>query len=76
MNWTDCPLVESKPGVQRGRPVLRGTRMPAGDVVDNWEAGVDEAEIASNFRLTLQQVRAILAYAAEQQQANASHSVR
>ena len=25
MDWSDCPLVEVKPGVQRGRPVLKGS---------------------------------------------------
>lgn len=39
MDWSDCPLVEVKPGVQRGRPVLKGTRMPADDIGENWEAG-------------------------------------
>jgi uncharacterized protein (DUF433 family) len=58
MDWSDCPLVEVKPGVQRGRPVLKGTRMPADDIVDNWEAGLDAPEIASDFRLPLDDVRA------------------
>jgi uncharacterized protein (DUF433 family) len=67
-------LVEVRPGVQRGRPVLKGTRMPAEDIVENWEAGVDEAEIAANFRLPIAQVRAILAYAADHH--DAAHPVR
>lgn len=69
MDWSDCPFVEVKPGVQRGRPVLKNTRMPADDIIDNWEAGIDEAEIATNFRLPLDQVKAILAYAATHQDA-------
>jgi uncharacterized protein (DUF433 family) len=67
MDWSDCPLVEVKPGVQRGRPVLKGTRMPADDIVDNWEAGLDEPEIASNFRLPIDDVKAILSHAASHQ---------
>ncbi len=74
MDWSDCPLVEVKPGVQRGRPVLKGTRMPAEDIVENWEAGLDESEIAANFRLSVAQVKAILSYAANHQ--NAPRSVR
>src|ERR1700733_13447461 len=54
-------------GVQRSRPVLKGTRMPADDIVENWEAGVDEPDIATNFRLSIEQVKAILAYAATHQ---------
>lgn len=73
MDWSDCPLVEIKPDVQRGRPVLKGTRMPVDDIVNNWEAGVDEPEIASNFRLPIDQVKAILSYAAIHQ--DASHTV-
>lgn len=60
MDWSDCPLVEVKPGVQRGRPVLKGTRMPAEDIVENGEAGVDEADIAANFRLPVAQVKAAI----------------
>jgi uncharacterized protein (DUF433 family) len=60
MDGSDCPLVEVKPGVQRGRPVLKGTRMPADDIVENWEAGVDEPDIAANLRLPIVQVKAIL----------------
>ena len=74
MDWSDCPLVEVKPGVQRGRPVLKGTRMPAEDIVENWEAAVDESEIAANFRLPVAQVKAILSYTANHQ--NAPRSVR
>ena len=69
MDWSDCQLVEVKPGVQRGRPVLKGTRMPVDDIVDNWEAGVDEPEIAVNFQLPIDEVKAILSYAANHQDA-------
>jgi uncharacterized protein (DUF433 family) len=69
MDWSDCPLVEVKPDVQHGRPVLKGTRMPADDIVENWEAGVEEFDIASNFRLPIAQVKAILSYAAVHQDA-------
>lgn len=74
MDWSDCQLVESKPDVQRGWPVLKGTRMPADDIVDKWEAGVDEPEIASHFRLPVDQAKAILSYAARHQ--NAPRPVR
>jgi uncharacterized protein (DUF433 family) len=74
MDWSECPLVEVKPGVQHGRPVLRGTRMPADDIVENWEAGVDESDIAEDFRLPIEQVHAILAYASGHQ--SAPHPVR
>ena len=74
MDWSECTLVEVKPGVQRGRPVLRGTRMPVDDIVENWEAGVDESDIAKDFRLPVEQVHAILAFASGHQ--SAPHPVR
>jgi uncharacterized protein (DUF433 family) len=43
--------------------------MPVEDIVDNWEAGVDEPEIASDFRLPIDQVKAILLCAANHQDA-------
>jgi uncharacterized protein (DUF433 family) len=60
-------MVEIRPDVQHGRPVLKGTRMPVDDIVDNWETGLDETDIAANFRLPLAEVTAILAYAAAHQ---------
>ncbi len=46
IDWSECPLVEVKPGVQSGAPVLRGTRMPVNAIVDNFDYGVSVAEIA------------------------------
>jgi uncharacterized protein (DUF433 family) len=73
MDWSECSFVEVKPGIQRGRPVLKGTRMPVDDIVENWEAGEDEGEIAANFRLPIDLVKAVLTYAATHQ--DAPHSV-
>jgi len=33
MEWSDGSLVESKSGLQGGLPVLKGTRMPADDII-------------------------------------------
>lgn len=74
MDWSGCLPVEVIPGLQHGRPVLKGTRMPADDIVENWEAGVDEPDIAANFRLPVADVKAILSYAADHQ--DAPHPVR
>lgn len=69
MNWSNCPLVEVKPDVQHGRPVLRGTRMPVDDIVENWELGLDESDIAANFGLLISQIKEILSYAANHKDA-------
>lgn len=65
IDWSKFPLVEINPRVQRARPVLRGTRMPVDDILNNYEAGVEPNEIAQLFELPLEQVRQVLAYAAK-----------
>jgi uncharacterized protein (DUF433 family) len=63
IDWSECPLVEVEPEVQSGAPVLRGMRMPADAIVDNFDYGVSVAEIAEQFELPTDRVEAILAYA-------------
>ena len=63
VDWSECPLVEVKPGVHSGAPVLRGTRMPADAIVDNSDYGVSAAEIAEQFEISPDRVETILAYA-------------
>ncbi len=65
MDWSKCPIVEINPQIQRARPVLRGTRMPVHDILNNYEAGVVPEEIAQLFELPLAQVQQVLAYAAK-----------
>jgi uncharacterized protein (DUF433 family) len=55
--------VEVNPRVQNGAPVLRGTRMPANAIVDNFEYGVTVAEISEQFEVAPDGVQAILASA-------------
>jgi uncharacterized protein (DUF433 family) len=63
IDWSECPMVEIKPGVQSGAPVLRDTRMPADAIVDNFDHGVSVAEIAEQFELPPDHIQAIVAYA-------------
>ncbi|HXB67175.1 MAG TPA: DUF433 domain-containing protein [Candidatus Acidoferrales bacterium] len=63
IDWSECPLVEVKPGVQSGAPVLLGTRMPVDTIVDNFDYGVSGAEIVEQFEVPQDRVEAILAYA-------------
>jgi uncharacterized protein (DUF433 family) len=63
IDWSECPLVEAKPRVLGGAPVLRGTRMPASAIVDNFDYGLSIAEIAEQFELPCGHVEAILSYA-------------
>jgi uncharacterized protein (DUF433 family) len=63
IDWSECPLVEVKPSVQSGAPVLRGTRMPVSAIVDNFEYGVSVAEIAAQFEVPPERIKEIVAYA-------------
>ncbi len=62
IDWSQCPLVEVKPKVLAGAPVLRGTRMPVSAIVDNAAYGLSVAEIVEQFQIPEAQVQAILTY--------------
>ena len=51
--------------VQGGKPVLRGTRVTVDAVVRALAAGDDAVAVARAYRLTVEQVRAALLYAAD-----------
>lgn len=63
IDWSNCPLVEAKPGVQSGAPVLLGTRTPVDTIVDNFDYGVSIAEIAEQFEVPPDRIEAIVVYA-------------
>jgi uncharacterized protein (DUF433 family) len=63
IDWSECPLVEVKPRVQSGAPVLRGPRLPVSAIVDNFDYGLSAAEIAEQFEVGWDSVETILAYA-------------
>lgn len=63
IDWSNCSLVEIKPGVLSGAAVLRGTRMPADAIVDNFDYGLSAAEIAEQFEISPDRVEAVLTYA-------------
>jgi uncharacterized protein (DUF433 family) len=73
IDWSECPLVEMKQGVQSGAPVLRGTRMPVSAIVDNFDYGLSVPEIAEQFEVPPDRVEAIVAYA---QSHRVAHPVR
>lgn len=63
IDWAECPLVEIKPEVQSGAPVLLGTRMPVSAIVDNFDYGLSVSEIAEQFEISSERVEAIVTYA-------------
>ena len=64
MDWSECERVEIVPGKVSGKPVIKGTRVLADQVVEEAELGRSIDEIAENYpSLTLEKVRQLLAYA-------------
>ncbi len=69
VDWSGCPIVEVVPGKVSGVPIVRGSRVPADQVIENYDAGESPEDIAYNFDLSLDDIRAVLAYAASRQTA-------
>ena len=49
MDWSDCSFVERIPGKVGGQPVIKGTRIRAQTIIDNYEAGSSVEEIEENW---------------------------
>ena len=49
MDWSGCELVEVIPGKVSGRPLVRGTRIPADVIVGNYDSGSPLDEIQENY---------------------------
>jgi uncharacterized protein (DUF433 family) len=60
VDWTGCDLVERVPGKVSGRPIVRGTRILADTIVQDFELGSPLEEIQENYpdlpRSTIQQL--------------------
>jgi uncharacterized protein (DUF433 family) len=67
MDWSNCPDVESQPGVVSGVYVVKGTRVPADAVIDNADDGFSPEEIATEIYPTVPvaAVRRIIAFACQ-----------
>jgi uncharacterized protein (DUF433 family) len=64
VDWSDCSLVEVNPRKVSGAPILKGTRVQADSIVQNYEGGESVEEIAYNFSIPESAVRELVAYAA------------
>lgn len=63
---TIADRIEINPAVMVGKPVIRGTRIPVELVLRRLSEGATEAELLDAYpRLTVEDLRAALAYAAE-----------
>ncbi|WP_322518338.1 DUF433 domain-containing protein [Rhodopseudomonas palustris] len=61
-------IITIEPGKRGGRPCIRNMRISVADVLGWLAAGQSPAEIVSDFpELTEQDIRAVLAYAADRE---------
>jgi len=66
LDWSQCEAVERMPGKLSGAWVFRGTRIPVSGVFENLEDGMTVDQIVNMFQgLTLEQVKAVLDFAAD-----------
>ncbi len=63
MNWRERISVD--PSVCHGKACIKGSRVMVSAVLDNLAAGESPEQIASAFRITVADVQATIAYAAE-----------
>ena len=63
LDWSQCPAVESIPGKVSGAWVFKDTRLPVATIFENLEAGSPIEEIMEQFRVTREQINAVLEFA-------------
>jgi uncharacterized protein (DUF433 family) len=68
MDWQGCDLVEQVPGKMSGKPVVKGTRILADTVVEDFELGAPVEEIHESFpSLSIDTIRNLIAFANSKQ---------
>jgi uncharacterized protein (DUF433 family) len=71
LDWSQCAAVESIPGKVSGAWVFKETRIPVSIVFENLESGAT-IEIIEWFRVTREQIVAVLEFAARSLDLNRS----
>jgi uncharacterized protein (DUF433 family) len=68
MNPSYEHIITQEPGKRGGRPCIRGQRIAVSDILGWLAAGMSHAEIIADFpELTEEDIRAVLAYAADRE---------
>jgi uncharacterized protein (DUF433 family) len=63
VDWSDCALVEVDPAKVGGRPVVKGTRIPADTIITDEELGGSIEETQESFpSLSLETIRSLRDY--------------
>jgi uncharacterized protein (DUF433 family) len=64
MDWLECSEVEVVPGKQGGVPLIKGTRIPAQQIVDEHDLGSPVEEIVENYpSITRDQINTLISFA-------------
>jgi uncharacterized protein (DUF433 family) len=53
------------PAIRSGRPIIEGTRVPVELVVAKLAGGMTQEEVAAEYDITVDDIRAALSYAAQ-----------
>ena len=48
-DWLACELIETLPGKVSGRPIVRGTRILPGPIVNSFDAGATIDELCEDY---------------------------
>lgn len=65
IDWFHCSLVEVNPRKVSGAPILKGTRVQADAILENFDDGSPIEEISENFAVPESTIRELLAFAAD-----------
>ncbi len=69
IDWAGCNLVERIPGKVAGRPIVRGTRIAADTIVQDFELGEGIDDILEGFpSLSIEQIKQLIEFAQKQRQ--------
>jgi len=63
MDWSGCEIVEINPRKVSGAPIVKGTRVQADAIVENYESGSGVEEISENFGVPVGVVLELLEFA-------------
>jgi uncharacterized protein (DUF433 family) len=72
IDWTECALIETVPGKRGGKPVIKGTRLRAEDLLTNREQGI-EWLVENHGRITPDTVRAVFDFHDRHKRARVPH---
>ena len=63
------PLITTNPGIEGGKPIIKGTRITVEMLADEYSAGISIEQLLYSYpHLTRKQIEAALAYAADMKQ--------